>query len=838
MNDPTTPAPVLSRNAPCPCGSGKRFKECHGALRGGEPFAAQPGTSEANDDRSLQHAQRLLDDADVAAAESLCHEVLAANPDHPEALRILALCHYERGKPEVALEALLRAAKSLSSHFASPQQQYAVWTALNLMFTQALTGLDSMFAARLRDDYRTWQASRAECERNDTPSVSIVVVPDAAQHVDAALDSVYRQTYRNLEIIVVHNNRDQKEAQRLAGPLRRCPFPHQLLGLPTDDIVSLINAGVRGSTGAFVNVLHADHGFAETRIAALVRQVANRGFAWGFTGVEFVDSADRPLSIGENQRVDNLRQLLNAVSESDTVGFALFNQEFIPVAESNLFFSRTLYDRVGGFAMLPEVFAWDFSMRSTWLEEPGYVASSEFRRRVAESGGASAPTRTKFEAAQIAMFARYYAIACGDGPAPPNRFAPSLHHWRMHFLKTPLQVGHILAFPVELRERLAEAIIQRSAQQVPKVLSQGVNLVGFAFGEFGLGESLRAFAKTCLSGEIPFVVRDVDLRLSARQADRTLAPHIVDVLKFRCSLFCLNPDMLKPVRNLLAAASSAGGYNVGYWYWELEQLPKEWNDALARVDEVWVATEFVADATRRATAKPVTKIPPPIEVELLQSYQRSDFGLPEKAFLFLFIFDFNSFAKRKNPQGVIAAFRQAFAAGRRDVALVIKSINGANRPAMLREIRALADEDGRIILIDEFLSRDQVSGLQSVVDAFVSLHRSEGFGLGLAESMYLGKPVIGTAYSGNMEFMNPDNSCLVDYELVPIRKGEYLYDDERFRWADPDIGQAAYYMQRLADDAEFRARIAERGKLDIRTRFTQANAAALMRRRLRELGLL
>jgi glycosyltransferase involved in cell wall biosynthesis len=156
----------------------------------------------------------------------------------------------------------------------------------------------------------------------------------------------------------------------------------------------------------------------------------------------------------------------------------------------------------------------------------------------------------------------------------------------------------------------------------------------------------------------------------------------------------------------------------------------------------------------------------------------------------------------------------------------------------LRALQDLIGDDDRITIMDGFLNRDQVSGLESVVDAFVSLHRSEGLGLGLAESMFLGKPVIGTAYSGNLAFMDSENSCLVDYELVPVRKGEYLYDDSRFRWAEPDLEQAAYCMRRLADDAEFRNRIAQRGQQSIRERFTPAATAALMRKRLGELGLI
>jgi glycosyltransferase involved in cell wall biosynthesis len=156
----------------------------------------------------------------------------------------------------------------------------------------------------------------------------------------------------------------------------------------------------------------------------------------------------------------------------------------------------------------------------------------------------------------------------------------------------------------------------------------------------------------------------------------------------------------------------------------------------------------------------------------------------------------------------------------------------------LRALQDLIGDDDRITIMDGYLNRDQVSGLESVVDAFVSLHRAEGLGLGLAESMYLGKPVIGTAYSGNLEFMNHENSCLVDYQLVPVLKGEYLYDDSRFHWAEPDLDQAAHYMRRLADDADFRNRIAHQGQRDVRSRFTPAATAALLRQRLLELGLI
>src|SRR5262249_38839648 len=163
----------------------------------------------------------------------------------------------------------------------------------------------------------------------------------------------------------------------------------------------------------------------------------------------------------------------------------------------------------------------------------------------------------------------------------------------------------------------------------------------------------------------------------------------------------------------------------------LEQVPREWSFGIESIDEIWVATQFVADTMRRVTSKPVVKLPTPIEVKVSRRYTRMEFGLPNDRFLFLFSFDFNSFAMRKNPEGAIAAFKQAFAVTRRDVGLVIKSINGLNNPAKLRELRDLVGDDDRIVITDGFLSRDEVSGLESVVDAYVSLHRAEGLGFAL-----------------------------------------------------------------------------------------------------------
>ncbi|MEP7085304.1 MAG: FkbM family methyltransferase, partial [Betaproteobacteria bacterium] len=396
----------------------------------------------------------------------------------------------------------------------------------------------------------------------------------------------------------------------------------------------------------------------------------------------------------------------------------------------------------------------------------------------------------------------------------------------------------VLAFDLPALEVLTARVSAATDAQHIGALTPGINLVGFAYGEFGLGESLRALARAADAGGIPFVVKDVDQRLLARQADRSIAGHVSESIGHQFTLLCLNPDMLKPVLTTIQQTKEGGGRNAGYWYWELEHLPRIWDDALAAMDELWCATEFIATAIRRSTDKPVLKIPPPIELQFDGGYTRADFALPPAPYLFLFTFDFNSFVMRKNPEAVVRAFRNAFPPGRDDVGLVVKSINGANQPELVARLRALIAGDPRIVQMDRFLSRDEAYGLISVCDAYVSLHRSEGFGLGLAEAMYLGKPVVGTAYSGNLEFMNEGNSALVDYRMVPVLKGQYLYDDPRFVWADADIDDAARHLRRLADDVEWRLRVAAAGQHDIRTLFTRERAAASMRARLVELSLL
>ena len=191
-----------------------------------------------------------------------------------------------------------------------------------------------------------------------------------------------------------------------------------------------------------------------------------------------------------------------------------------------------------------------------------------------------------------------------------------------------------------------------------------------------------------------------------------------------------------------------GHYNVGYWFWELARFPEAWARSLALVDEIWVASRHVHDAVKEAAVdKPVRIVPYPIQIVLPRRFDRTEFGLPAEPFIFLFSFDFFSYVDRKNPESVLQAFQRAFPSrSDRSVSLVLKSIGAERAPERFDALQTACANDPRIVLIDANLPRDAMWGLQSVCDSYVSLHRAEGLGLGLAESMYLGKPVIGTGY--------------------------------------------------------------------------------------------
>ena len=411
-------------------------------------------------------------------------------------------------------------------------------------------------------------------------------------------------------------------------------------------------------------------------------------------------------------------------------------------------------------------------------------------------------------------------------------------NWSCHFR---LALGFYALIPETARKRLRrrlERIAGRPAAAVAAAAgpqsTTGINLVGYAHGEFGVAEVLRRYAHALQRGGVPFVVRNFATGVASRQGDRSMQRFLAEDCRYAVNLFCINADQMPIAREQLGDAVFGGRYNIGCWFWELEKFPEQWHGAIDIVDEIWVTSPFVRDAIAACTGKPVHIVPIALSVNLPERHSRSEFGLAEGVFLCLFSFDFNSFVVRKNAEGVIAAFRRAFADGRRDVRLVIKTTNGERFPEALQALIDLAADDDRIEVRDGFLDRRGMWALQACCDCYVSLHRSEGLGLGMAECMLLGKPVVATAYSGNLAFMDADNSCLVGYSLIPVKEGEYPAWQGQ-HWAEPDIGQAAAYLARLADDPVYARRIGETAKASVSQRLSSAASLAAVTARLADI---
>ena len=362
--------------------------------------------------------------------------------------------------------------------------------------------------------------------------------------------------------------------------------------------------------------------------------------------------------------------------------------------------------------------------------------------------------------------------------------------------------------------------------------SPGATLVGYVQGDFGVAQNLRAAAGSLAATEYPFDVFDVDTGGAYSESDSALSHLAVDSSTHALQLYCVNADQLRWVSDRLGSRKTAGRYRIGYWFWELANFPADWLHAFDYVDEVWAPSHFIYESLVKVSPRPVVHMPVAVDFSIQGSYTRIGFHLPEGKFLFLFSYDFHSFSQRKNPEAVIASFILAFPPGEAGVGLVVKTIYGEKHPDMYIKLLELAQQDSRIRVINRVMSRDEMYGLINTCDCYVSLHRSEGFGLGLAESMLLGKPVIGTGYSGNMDFMNADNSCVVDFEMVPVPMDAYPYWDGQ-EWADPDIGQAADYMKRLYVDQAYREQIARRGQEQIRSGHSSAVVGAMMKGRLK-----
>ena len=284
---------------------------------------------------------------------------------------------------------------------------------------------------------------------------------------------------------------------------------------------------------------------------------------------------------------------------------------------------------------------------------------------------------------------------------------------------------------------------------------------GFLNGEIGLGEAARGMVASLESAGVEVATSSYGGHLNRN--DHPFEERPGDGDPYPIDLVCFNADFTGAMLGN-GKLTLTGEHTIGLWYWELEAIPAWMTAGLKYVDEVWVGSDFIRDALARVSRVPVLTVPPPVLThEGRPGFSRTEVGLPE-GFVFGFMFDHNSTLGRKNPLGVIEAFRAAFAPGE-GPSLVIKAINGAQWPENHDRLVRAAAQHPDIHLLEQYLPSEVNAAFTGLFDCWVSLHRSEGFGLTMAEAMGWGTPVVGTAYSANLDYMDAANSWLVPYAV-------------------------------------------------------------------------
>ena len=330
-----------------------------------------------------------------------------------------------------------------------------------------------------------------------------------------------------------------------------------------------------------------------------------------------------------------------------------------------------------------------------------------------------------------------------------------------------------------------------------------LKLVGLFSASHGIGAAARLVARAFQALDIP--VEQVEAGASGFDFRRRLPAPTRGVW-----MFYMNPN------EMVAALASLGpgrvvGPRFGHWAWELPKAPPSWFKAATLVDEVWAPSQFTAKSLEGSGA--VRVVPYPLFQEDYAGVEPAPRRAPFQA---LALFDFNSSVARKNPQGVIAAFREAFGD---DGAceLTLKTQNGAQHPVLLADLQALAG--GNVRIVDESWPYAQVKALIAGADVLISLHRAEGLGLVIAEAMALGTPVIATGFSGPVDFVDETCGLVIPYRLVEAVDPQGVYGGGQ-SWAEPDIAAAATALVRLRTDPELRRRLAIAGRRRVAERFS------------------
>jgi glycosyltransferase involved in cell wall biosynthesis len=384
---------------------------------------------------------------DLAGAETLYRQALAIRPDEPDCLHMLGVIHLETGRVNEAFEAIYRALARTGWRIETMRHNMV------LVLVKRLAA-DTSSVRRVRQQYLEFCRGREARRVERDPLVSIVIPSsNHGRWIQKALESVYRQTYRRLELIVIDDGSSDGSPELIRQSLSMCPFPCRFVAGKNCGAHAAINQGVALATGEYFNVLHAGDWFPDDRIAVMVEHVARRDADWGFGGISYVDGDGRLIAPEHNRRVFDSLMRFAQISKWETLGAALLKPH--PAIHSgNLFMRKSLFELLGGFRDYRDNRDWDFCLRAILEAEPVLVPDNVYVQRIHENNTIGESPKGQVEEAD--RIASDYFVKITGGSAPKNNFAPTVHAWGSHVLLWIARNGQAYSLAPQALQQLAE----------------------------------------------------------------------------------------------------------------------------------------------------------------------------------------------------------------------------------------------------------------------------------------------------------------------------------------------------------------------------------------------
>ena len=681
---------------------------------------------------------------------------------------------------------------------------------------------------------------RVAFELQGEPLVSVVIPTANASFAgplgpEFVLDNCVRSlrgktNWKALEIIVVHDG-------NLTEPQLAWLAEEGVILVEYDRSVfnfsSKVNMGVRASRGTFVLLLNDDIEAKRPDWLTLMLGWAQQPGV-GVVGAKLFFPDGRLQHTGIVVQHGNPGHLYYRAS-GDDAGYLEMNdtpRNWLAVTGACQLVTRALFDEVGGYdESLPLNFNdVDFCLR---IIDHGcrivYVPQAELYHfegisKLVEIGNQmTTPSETDFFQAR---WRRRY-------PTDPY-YHPDFRPWEALGVCRP---DDIRRTPTQARKL--------PAAQLRQAAGEGVNWLGPINRSSGLGTASRGYVSALQ--QAGFATRLVALdKIFSHQSliEHSLVSTQQD---FPITVSHANADLTSVLFQQYGEELARARYRIGLWVWELPSARSEWLADAKRFDELWVPSKFCETAFKAITSVPVTVIPhvlsePPEFAPNDRSVTRAMLGLPDDAFVFLYMFDTFSFVDRKNPQCLLDAFEAEFT---RDpnVYLVLKisyfenlaSNYSSGNQTLLRKIHDVMARMPNVRVVSEFMPHSAIYQLMNAVDCYVSPHRSEGFGLTVAEAMLCGKPVIATDFGGTTDFVRQGTGFPLSYELVELAADQGPYAAYNI-WANPSVEHLRELMRKASLDLELCQTIGSAARTEILTQFSPATVGGLIRRRIRSIA--